>query len=407
MGARDLSVIATPPPNRRPIVTESHLFDEEIIREAVEAELARHGQVFFVHNRVDNIEQIADLIRRLCPKARVVTGHGQMPAQQLEKLVMDFIYGEFDVLVATTIIENGVDIPNANTIIINDAQNFGLSDLHQLRGRVGRSDKKGYCYLLTPPDELLTSDARRRIRAVEEFSDLGAGFNIAMQDLDIRGAGNLLGAEQSGFIADMGFETYQKILAEAVAEASGRRRCGSRRIAGGRPGARRNGTVPHRCADRDRHRGFAPGRLHRPECRKLRLYRELDSMNDEQQMRRFEERLTDRFGALPDAARSLMDVVRLRWRAVALGFEWVKVKNGLMLLRFISDSASPYYKSALFMGILKYVSKNNAKFVLKQNNNRLMLTVREVKGMGQAWEILDRMHAGALAEGDTSGKNVG
>ena len=407
MGARDLSVIATPPPNRRPIVTESHLFDEEIIREAVEAELARHGQVFFVHNRVDNIEQIADLIRRLCPKAKVVTGHGQMPAQQLEKLVMDFIYGEFDVLVATTIIENGVDIPNANTIIINDAQNFGLSDLHQLRGRVGRSDKKGYCYLLTPPDELLTSDARRRIRAVEEFSDLGAGFNIAMQDLDIRGAGNLLGAEQSGFIADMGFETYQKILAEAVAElrAEGVAEAGGL-LEGGRE---REGTVQYLTDAQIETdiEALLPDDYIGQSAEKLRLYRELDSMNDEQQMRRFEERLTDRFGALPDAARSLMDVVRLRWRAVALGFEWVKVKNGLMLLRFISDSASPYYKSALFMGILKYVSKNNAKFVLKQNNNRLMLTVREVKGMGQAWEILDRMHAGALAEGDTSGKNVG
>ena len=228
-----------------------------------------------------------------------------------------------------------------------------------------------------------------------------------MQDLDIRGAGNLLGAEQSGFIADMGFETYQKILAEAVAElrAEGVAEAGGL-LEGGRE---REGTVQYLTDAQIETdiEALLPDDYIGQSAEKLRLYRELDSMNDEQQMRRFEERLTDRFGALPDAARSLMDVVRLRWRAVALGFEWVKVKNGLMLLRFISDSASPYYKSALFMGILKYVSKNNAKFVLKQNNNRLMLTVREVKGMGQAWEILDRMHAGALAEGDTSGKNVG
>ena len=400
MGARDLSVIATPPPNRRPIVTESHLFDEEIIREAVEAELARHGQVFFVHNRVDNIEQIAGLIRHVCPKARVAIGHGQMPALQLEKLIMDFIYGEFDVLVATTIIENGVDIPNANTIIINDAQNFGLSGLHQLRGRVGRSDKTGYCYLLTPPDALLTSDARRRLRAVEEFSELGAGFNIAMQDLDIRGAGNLLGAEQSGFIADMGFETYQKILAEAVAElrAEGVPEAGGL-LAGSGDGAARVSYLTDAQIETDME-ALLPDDYIGQSAEKLRLYRELDNMNDEEQMRRFEARLVDRFGALPEAARNLMDVVRLRWRAVALGFEWVKVKNGLMLLRFISDGASPYYKSPLFLGILKYVSKNSSRFVLKQNNNKLMLTVREVKGMTRAWELLDRMHAGALAEGE-------
>ena len=218
MGSRDLSVISTPPPNRQPIVTESHVFSEEIVRDAVEAELARGGQVYFVHNRVEDLPALQGLITRLCPKARVAVGHGKMPAEQLEKLIMDFIYGEFDVLVSTTIVENGIDIPNANTIIVDNAQNFGLSDLHQLRGRVGRSNQKGYCYLLSPPDELLSSDARRRLRAIEEFSDLGSGFNIAMQDLDIRGAGNLLGAEQSGFIADIGFETYQKIMREAVAE---------------------------------------------------------------------------------------------------------------------------------------------------------------------------------------------
>ena len=403
MGARDLSVIATPPPNRQPIITESHLFDESIIKEAIDFELARHGQVYFVHNRVETIEHVADIIRHLCPGVRVAVGHGQMPAQQLERLIMDFIFGEFDVLVATTIVENGVDIPNANTIIINDAQNFGLSDLHQLRGRVGRSDRKGYCYLLTPPDELLTSDARRRLRAIEEFSDLGAGFNIAMQDLDIRGAGNLLGAEQSGFIADMGFETYQKILAEAVAEL----RAEGITEAGGLIGQeeQQKQTVSY-LSDAQIEtdiEALLPDDYIGQGAEKLRLYRELDAMNDEEQMRRFEERLVDRFGPLPEAARNLMDVVRLRWRAVALGFEWVKVKNGLMLLRFLSDGNSAYYKSALFMGILKYVSKNSAKFVLKQNNNKLMLTVREVKGMQQAWQTLDALREGAVREaGDPS-----
>ncbi len=212
MGSRDLSVISTPPPNRQPIVTESHVWSDELIKEAVDAELLRGGQVYVVNNRVEDLMALQGKITRLCPTARVAFGHGQMPAAQLEKLIMDFIFHEYDVLIATTIIENGIDIPNANTIIINQAQNFGLSDLHQMRGRVGRGDRRAYCYLLTPPDELLTSDARRRLRAIEEFSDLGSGFNIAMQDLDIRGAGNLLGAEQSGFIADIGFETYQKIM---------------------------------------------------------------------------------------------------------------------------------------------------------------------------------------------------
>lgn len=389
MGARDLSVIATPPPNRQPIITESHVFDEEIIREAVELELSRHGQVFFVHNRVENIERIADLVRTLCPKARVVVGHGQMPAAKLEKLIMDFIYGEYDVLVATTIIENGVDIPNANTIIINNAQNFGLSDLHQLRGRVGRSDRKSYCYLFTPPDELLTPDARRRIRAIEEFSDLGAGFDIAMQDLDIRGAGNLLGAEQSGFIADMGFETYQKILSEAVAElrAEGVAEADSL-IEGGRREEVAYLTDAHIETDVE---ALLPDSYIGQGAEKLRLYRELDEIGDEKSLEEFRKRLRDRFGELPPAAGALLDVVRLRWTAVSLGFEWVKVKNGLMLLRFVSDNGSPYYKSRLFMGILHYVSQNPEKFVLKQDNNKLRLTVRQVEGIRDAWNTLEEI----------------
>ena len=391
MGSRDLSVISTPPPNRQPILTESHVFSEEIIRDAVEAELARGGQVYFVHNRVEDLPALQGLITRLCPKARVAVGHGKMPAEQLEKLIMDFIYGEFDVLVSTTIVENGIDIPNANTIIVDNAQNFGLSDLHQLRGRVGRSNQKGYCYLLSPPDELLSSDARRRLRAIEEFSDLGSGFNIAMQDLDIRGAGNLLGAEQSGFIADIGFETYQKIMREAVAEL------------------RAEGLDVAGLSDREQEvveqlryvedaavevdvEAELPDSYVSQTAEKLRLYRELDAMRSEEELQRFEQRLVDRFGALPQAARELLDVVRLRWEAVRLGMERVKVKNGLMIVHFVGDAASPFYKSEVFSELLRRVTRRPDKFVLKQHNNRLAMTVRGVTDIAGAWEILKSLY---------------
>ena len=387
MGSRDLSVISTPPPNRQPILTESHVFSEEIIRDAVETELARGGQVYFVHNRVEDLPTLQGLVTRLCPKARVAIGHGKMPAEQLEKLIMDFIYGEFDVLVSTTIVENGIDIPNANTIIVNNAQNFGLSDLHQLRGRVGRSNQKGYCYLLSPPDELLSSDARRRLRAIEEFSDLGSGFNIAMQDLDIRGAGNLLGAEQSGFIADIGFETYQKIMNEAIAEL------------------RAEGlNVPRLSPEEEQ----AVGQMHfiddayieieveaglpdsyvAQQAERLKLYRELDSTKDEQALVAFEGRLVDRFGPLPRAARELLNVVRLRWEAIRLGMERVKVKNGLMIVHFVGEENSPYYKSDVFMQLLQRVTQRPDRFVLKQHNNRLAMTVRNVKDVEDAYKTL-------------------
>ena len=387
MGSRDLSVISTPPPNRQPIVTESHLFSEEIVRDAVEAELARGGQVYYVHNRVEDLMTIAGMITRVCPKARVGIGHGKMPAEQLERLVMDFIYGEYDVLVATTIIENGIDIPNANTIIVDDAQNYGLSDLHQLRGRVGRSDRKAYCYLLSPPDELLGTDARRRLRAIEEFSDLGSGFNIAMQDLDIRGAGNLLGAEQSGFIADIGFETYQKILREAVAEL----RAEGLDVAGLSDREQEVVEQLHYVEDAAIEvdaEAELPDSYVSQTAEKLRLYRELDGLRSEEELRGFEQRLTDRFGALPPAARELLDVVRLRREAVRLGMERVKVKNGLMIVHFVGDAASPFYQSDVFSELLRRVTQRPDKFVLKQHNNRLAMTVRGVTDIAGAWEVL-------------------
>ena len=390
MGSRDLSVISTPPPNRQPILTESHVFSEEIIRDAVEAELARGGQVYFVHTRVEDLPALQGLITRLCPKARVAVGHGKMPAEQLEKLIMDFIYGEFDVLVSTTIVENGIDIPNANTIIVDNAQNFGLSDLHQLRGRVGRSNQKGYCYLLSPPDELLSSDARRRLRAIEEFSDLGSGFNIAMQDLDIRGAGNLLGAEQSGFIADIGFETYQKIMNEAVAEL----RAEGLHVPGLSDGEQE--VVEQMRFIDDAHidievEAALPDAYVSQQAERLKLYRELDSTKDEEALQAFESRLADRFGPLPRAAKELLNVVRLRWEAIRLGMERVKVKNGLMIVHFVGEENSPFYKSEAFMTLLQRVTQRPDRFVLKQHNNRLAMTVRNVKDVEDAYKTLQQL----------------
>ena len=387
MGSRDLSVISTPPPNRQPIITEVHTFSEDIIRDAVEEELSRGGQVYFVNNRVEDLQTLQGLITRLCPKARVAVGHGKMPSEQLEKLIMDFIYGEFDVLVATTIIENGIDIPNANTIIINNAHYYGLSDLHQLRGRVGRSNRKAYCYLLTPPEELLTPDARRRLRAIEEFSDLGSGFNIAMQDLDIRGAGNLLGAEQSGFIADIGFETYQKIMQQAIAEL----RAEGLDVAGLSESEAE--TVKHDTYIDDSTIEIdmlaeLPDDYIRQPAEKLRLYRELDSIRREEDLLAFRDRLIDRFGPLPEAAVELLNVVRLRWEAVRLGMERVKVKNGLMIVQFVGEQNSPYYKSETFMTLLRRITAQPDRFVLKQHNNRLAMTVRRVMNVGEAVEVL-------------------
>jgi transcription-repair coupling factor (superfamily II helicase) len=394
MGSRDLSVITTPPPNRQPILTESHTFSEELIKEAIETEMARGGQVYMVHNRVHDIGKIAALVERLVPSARVAVLHGQMEPKQVERIIMEFIYGEADVLIATTIIENGIDIPNAGTIIIDGAHNFGLSDLHQLRGRVGRSDRKGFCYLLSPPDELLSGDARRRLRAIEEFSDLGAGFNIAMQDLDIRGAGNLFGAEQSGFIADIGFETYRKILDEAVAELRAEGVAGADKLVGG------GGSVPTENAPmryiEDTHieidtEAGIPDDYVGQAAEKLKLYRAIDEAADEGALQSLARELEDRFGPIPAETLTLMNVVRLRWLAVALGFERVKVKNGLAILSFPADSTSAYYQSDTFNRILQYIAPRKEKFVLRQNNNKLALTVRNIKGIPDAIETLKLM----------------
>ena len=387
MGSRDLSVISTPPPNRQPIITESHTFSEELVQDAIEAELSRGGQVYFIHNNVEQLEDIRGMISRLCPKARVVAAHGRMKAGEMEKLIMDFIYGESDVLVATSIIESGVDIPNVNTIIVNNADRFGLSNLHQLRGRVGRSDRKAYCYLLSKPDELLSSDARRRLRAIEEFSDLGSGFNIAMQDLDIRGAGNLLGAEQSGFIADIGFETYQKIMNEAIAEL----RAEGLDVAGlsqeEQKVVERISYVDDVAVELGVDASLPADYVQQP-AERLRLYRELDSIVEQKRLEEFEARLVDRFGRLPDAARQLLDVVRLRWVAAELGIERVKVKNGLMIVSFVGDDHSPFYKTEQFMNLLRKVTAQPERFVLKQRDTKLAMTIRRVDSVADGVKVL-------------------
>ncbi len=389
MGSRDLSVISTPPPNRQPIVTESHTFSEDIIAEAIETEMQRGGQLYFVHNRVENIESIRLMIKRIAPKARVGVGHGKMPAKELETLIMDFIYGEYDILLATTIIESGIDIPNANTMIINNAQNFGLSALHQLRGRVGRSDRKAYCYLLSPPDEMLTSDARRRLRAIEEFSDLGSGFNIAMQDLDIRGAGNLLGAEQSGFIADIGFETYQKIMEEAIAELRQEGLDVSRLSPEEQQVVeeREQNYIEDSTIEIDMVAELPDSYVSQP-AEKLKLYRELDSIKDEQKLIEFEARLVDRFGALPRPAQELLNVVRLRREAIRLGMERVKVKNGLMIVSFVGEQNSAYFKSQTFMTLLKKVTENPDRFVLRPKGSKLAMTIRRVDDIEAGYKLL-------------------
>ena len=387
MGSRDLSVISTPPPNRQPIVTESHTFSEEVIKDAIEEELARGGQVYFVHNKVDDLQTIAGMITRLCPKARVGIGHGRMKADEMEKLIMNFIYGEFDVLVATTIIENGIDIGNANTIIINDAHHFGLSDLHQLRGRVGRSDRKGFCYLLSPPDELIGGDARRRLRAIEEFSDLGSGFNIAMQDLDIRGAGNLLGAEQSGFIADVGIETYQKILQQAISELRAEGLDTSGLSEAENDAMKDISFVDDATIDIDVDASI-PDSYVRSQSEKLRLYREIDAMRTDEQFEAFATRLVDRFGAIPQSVRELIDVVKLRREAINLGMEHVKVKNGLLIVRFVGDNNSPFFKTDTFLNMLRRVVAEPDRFVVKQYNNRLSMTVRKIYSIAEAVAML-------------------
>ena len=381
LGARDLSIINTPPPNRIPVQTEIILFDEKEIKSIINYELDRGGQIFFLHNKVEELSSIHDILHRLVPDMRICIAHGQMESKELENRMLDFMRGDYDMLLCTTIIENGLDIPNANTILINQAQNIGLSDLHQLRGRVGRSNRRAFCYLIVPPLVTITDDARRRLKAIEEFSDLGSGFNIAMQDLDIRGAGNLLGAEQSGFIMDMGYETYQKILAEAMEELGVETGINTR--------SSRN-TFTEDCTIETDQPAFLPDDYIDINAEKIRIYKQLDSMVSEKEIDRFGTQTADRFGKLPSEVENLLYVVKVRNLGASLGFDKIIIKNGMMIFFFISNPMSPYYRSNVFKSVMEKVAKNPT-FTLKQVENRLKLVVRGVDSMEKAYSVLKKL----------------
>lgn len=382
LGARDLSIINTPPPNRIPVQTEIILFDEKEIKSIINYELNRSGQIFFLHNKVEELQSIYDILHRLVPDMKICVAHGQMEASRLEKIMLDFMRGDYDMMLSTTIIENGLDIPNANTIIINQAQNFGLSDLHQLRGRVGRSNKKAFCYLIVPPLVSITDDARRRLKAIEEFSDLGSGFNIAMQDLDIRGAGNLLGAEQSGFITEMGFETYQKILAEAMEELG---------VETGMNLHNERSVFVTECTIETDQPALIPDEYMDITAEKIRIYRSIDSMSSDKEIDNYAKRLEDRFGTLPEEVKNLFLVVKIRNRGAALGFEKVIIKNGIMIAFFVSNPMSPYYKSEVFEKVMGRISGMDGKLELKQVENKLKIVARGVPSLAVAFNILNRL----------------
>lgn len=396
MGARDLAIINTPPPNRHPIVTEIHTFNEDIIREGIRYEIERGGQVFFINNRIQNIAEIEKTIRNIIPEVRTIVAHGQMEGELLEKIILEFIAGDHDVLIATSIIESGLDIPNANTIFINDAHHFGLSDLHQLRGRVGRSNRKAFCNLLVPPLNTLTQEARRRLKALEDFSELGSGFNISLQDLDIRGAGNLLGAEQSGFIAEIGFETYQKILNETLQELRE---------------SEFNDVFDNESAT-DSEKGIRNAHLknYTTDCQietdleimipeyyveniseRIKLYRELDNIEGNEELLEFSKKLEDRFGEVPSPVEEMMNVVRLRRMAMRLGIERIVLRNNMMNITFVSNQNSPFYQSDIFSQILNFVQKHPKLFQMKEGKEKLSMSAQQVFNVAKAIDLLSNL----------------
>ncbi len=387
MGARDLSIIQTPPPNRQPIHTELHMFDDRVIRDAIRYELNRGGQVFFIHNRVKDIEDIAHMVERLCPEASVAVAHGQMDGKLLEKVMMDFIEQRHDVLVCTNIIESGLDIPNANTIIIHNAHRFGLSDLHQLRGRVGRSNRKAFCYLIAPPLSSLTTEARLRLTTVEEFADLGSGFHIAMRDLDIRGAGNLLGAEQSGFIAEIGFDMYHKILDEAILEL---KETEFRELFAGE--LAQQTTFVRDCQIDSDIELLIPDHYVKNIQERLNLYTRLNAIKTEEELREFRDQLADRFGPVPPEADELLNAMRLQWEAVSAGFERIVLRQGNMRCYFISNQHSFYYESEQFRTVLDYVKAHPRQCRMKQTDKHLILIFREVHSMEEARRQLSELN---------------
>ena len=387
MGARDLSIINTPPPNRQPVHTELHPFNREVIAEAVQHEISRGGQMFFIHSRVKDIYDVAAMIEDCAPGARVCVAHGQMDGSELEDAMVKFIEGDYDVLVATTIIESGLDIPNANTIIINNAHMFGLSDLHQMRGRVGRSNVKAYCYLLSPPLSVLSEDARKRLRTIEEFTDLGSGFQVAMRDLDIRGAGNMLGAEQSGFISEMGFEMYHKILDEAVRELKHDEFAGLFEEDAVEDISSRDCQVE---ADFEM---LIPSHYVTQVAERLALYSELSSITSEMQLKAFAEQLRDRFGKLPDAVLALLDTVRLKWAGKQTGLEKITLNDGRMRLYFPGDPHAAVYQSEAFVKMMGWIASQPGKFSMKQTDKALIVNVSGVGNVFEALYVLDGLRS--------------
>ena len=382
LGARDLSIINTPPPNRIPIQTEIILFNEEEIKSIISYELNRGGQIFFLHNKVEELPAIHDILHRLVPDMKICIAHGQMESHDLEDRMLAFMRGDYDLLLCTTIIENGLDIPNANTILVNQAQNIGLSDLHQLRGRVGRSNKKAFCYLIVPPLASITDDARRRLRAIEEFSDLGSGFNIAMQDLDIRGAGNLLGAEQSGFIADMGYETYQKILSEAMEELG---------VETGISVRKNEELYVEDCTLETDQPAHIPDDYIDITAEKIRIYKQLDALTDDREIDRLGKQLADRFGPLPKEVENLLYVVKIRNLGVKMGFEKIIIKNGMQIMFFVSNPMSAYYRSSQFEKILKKVADNPSMYKFNQDGGKLRTVSRGITSLEGALYILKKL----------------
>ena len=391
MAARDLSVITTAPPNRYPIESQVVGFSEELIRDAISYEIQRNGQVFFINNRIENIKEIAGMIQRLVPDARVGIGHGQMEGNKLEELMLSFMNGEFDVLVATTIIESGLDVPNANTIFINNANNFGLSDLHQMRGRVGRSNKKAFCYFICPPYSVMTDDARKRIQALEQFSELGSGFNIAMKDLEIRGAGDLLGGEQSGFINEIGFETYQKIMNEAIEELKENE---FKELYQEENEDKNKEYVKELQIDTDFELLF-PDEYINNITERLNLYNELGNIKNEAGLLAYETKLIDRFGALPKEAKALLNSIRIKWIATQMGIEKIIMKQGKLIGYFVGDQQSDYYNSKQFRRMLQFVQQNGNICKMKEketkNGLRLLLTFENVKSINKALEFMEMM----------------
>jgi transcription-repair coupling factor (superfamily II helicase) len=394
MGARDFSTIQTPPPNRHPIQTEIHTFNAEIIADAINFEMSRNGQVYFVTHRIAQLPHLKAVIEKHVPDARIAIGHGQMPPGELEEVILDFVNYDYDVLISTTIVESGIDIPNANTIIIDNAHHFGLSDLHQMRGRVGRSNRKAFCYLLAPPLANLPDDSRRRLQAIENFSDLGSGIHIAMQDLDIRGAGNLLGAEQSGFIADLGYETYQKILAQAVTELKNEEFAELYHTPASKEEAVQGPLVldatqfVDECnIECDLHAYF-PDHYVPGSSERMLLYRELDGLTEDNQLEEFRQRMFDRFGPLPQEGEELLRIQPLRKIGRSLGIERIALKNNKMVLYFVSNPKSPYYFSETFDRILTFATQNYRRCKLDERQGKRSMSILEVASVKAALQVL-------------------